>query len=242
MSTHKAASVDRSTVVLSIRPPFADRILDGTKGVEFRRRPLPPQADTALLWSTGKDGGIVATITLGRQMRMPAHAWMRATRTVRRSTLQPGIDPDALYAYAGGPEAPIWGIGVLGVQRLPRTYPGTDLGFTRAPQSWRYAPPGWQHVLTPASAPGPDQVAEPLVWTEIHSGELLLGGREMTRTRAIHACLTHTRHQVDPDRSTAAQITYRTPAGAVHVYRGTSPDRNAVEHITPYALTSRELR
>jgi predicted transcriptional regulator len=214
-------SLDRSAVVLSIRPPFADRILDGTKSIEFRRKPLPKHAQNALIWRTGPGGGIVAAIILGQQTKRPAAAWTH-NPTSGTPTLRTGIAPADLYAYAGGPDAPLWGITFQTVRRLPRTCPGQELGFGRAPQSWRYAPLGWRRLLDPAEhAPRPP--AEPLVWST-RSGALLLDGRAMTQQRAIFACLTHTRNQIDESQTTPTQITYYEPSGAVRAYAGTHPD------------------
>jgi hypothetical protein len=64
---------------------------------------------------------------------------------------------------------------------------------------------------------------EPLVWTSTETGALLLDGRAMTQQRAIHACLTHSRNQIDPNATTPTRIVYRTLTGDIHTYAGTRP-------------------
>jgi predicted transcriptional regulator len=56
---------DQAPVVLSIRPTYMERILDGRKSVELRRRfPLPQRGALALLYSTSPIQSIVAIATL----------------------------------------------------------------------------------------------------------------------------------------------------------------------------------
>lgn len=67
-------------------------------------------------------------------------------------------------------------------------------------------------------------VAEHLVWWSAETGRALLNGRAMTRQQAIHACLTHTRNEIDQGQTTFSRIVYRTPGGAVCTYEGTLPE------------------
>jgi hypothetical protein len=71
---------------------------------------------------------------------------------------------------------------------------------------------------------------EQLVWRSPLSGELLLGGREMTHQRAIHACLTHSRNQIEESQTTATRITYRTYDGLLRSYEGT---RSGLAQLIP---------
>jgi predicted transcriptional regulator len=141
-------SLDRSTVVLSIRPRYADRILSGTKTIEFRRRPLPKHVQSVLIWRSGPGGGIVARFTIGQQLYCGVDEFIRELDDGSDWTCEAtGIAPDELIAYAGGPLHPIWAISISGLIRFPRTYTGRELGIGRAPQSWRYAHTDWRAVL-----------------------------------------------------------------------------------------------
>lgn len=75
----------------------------------------------------------------------------------------------------------------------------------------------------PHAAAVPISASEALVWRSPQSGALLLDGKPMTHRRAVFACLTHSRNQIDPDQSTPTRITYREIDGTVGTYEGTRP-------------------
>jgi predicted transcriptional regulator len=141
---------DRSTAVLSIRHRYADRILAGTKTVEFRRQPLPEPIERVLIWRTGNGGGITGQFTIVRPQ-------LACTVSAALSP-EAGIDYADLLRYAGSWDRPLWAIRITAVIRFPRVLTGPELGIERAPQSWRYAPTGWRQALTAATAaqPGTD--------------------------------------------------------------------------------------
>lgn len=143
-------TLDRTTVVQSIRPAYADRILDGTKTIEFRRRPLPASVEQVLIWRTGPGGGIVGIYRIGEQVTQPAAHWCAAFRAGRE--IGYGIGLGDLVDYAGGNDAPLTGIRIADVTRYPRTLHGWELGVDTTPQSWRYAPAGWQTAVRVALA------------------------------------------------------------------------------------------
>jgi predicted transcriptional regulator len=129
-------TTDRTTAVLSIRPVYVDRILDGSKTIEFRRRPLPVEVEQMLIWKTGPDGGVVARVAIEGHATLTAEAW--ATARGR------GTETVDLAAYAGGWDAPVTGIYLGKVDRFQQA---NRLGFPGGPQSWRYAPADWRTVL-----------------------------------------------------------------------------------------------
>lgn len=137
-------AVDRTTAIQSIRPVYADRILDGTKTVEFRRQPLPASVERVLIWRTGNDGGIVGSYRPWRQTVEPASYWA----AVAPDRPHYGVTAAELVAYAAGLESLI-GIAIGDVVRYPRTL---RLGLTRGPMSWRYAPAGWEAALSLATS------------------------------------------------------------------------------------------
>lgn len=136
--------LDRTTVLLSIRPVYVDRILRGEKTVELRRRSLPLGVRQVIMWRTGKDGGLVGHWTIPSLFGVVTQAaedWACA--------LGVGIDRDALVAYAGGLREVLDGIAVGRLVAYPTTVSAAALhpSLTRPPQSWRYAPAGWRDVL-----------------------------------------------------------------------------------------------
>jgi hypothetical protein len=78
-------------------------------------------------------------------------------------------------------------------------------------------------AITTASTTVP--AGNPLVWASSETGALLLDGRAMTQHRAIHACLTHSRNQIDPSATTSTRIVYRTLTGQTRTYEGIRPCR-----------------
>jgi predicted transcriptional regulator len=139
-------NVDRTAVLMSIRPIYADRILDGTKTIEFRRKPLPESVKTVLMWRTGlPDGnGIVGKFTV---------AWVECASVLSWTNVYSpvvlGISQLGLAEYAGGMHAQVWGIQTADVTSAQGVVDPKTLhpALHRAPQSWRYAPEGWETRL-----------------------------------------------------------------------------------------------
>jgi hypothetical protein len=141
-------NVDRTTILLSIRPIYADRILDGTKTIEFRRKPLPESVKTALIWKTGKGGGIVGKFTVHHQ-RADTARWFTGDPPYDHMSPACGVTADDLIRYAGYPQALIWGIAVADVTSAQGVLDPKSLhpALHRPAQSWRYAPEGWETNL-----------------------------------------------------------------------------------------------
>jgi predicted transcriptional regulator len=140
--------LDRTTVILSIQPVYVERIFDGRKTIEFRRKPIPKGATQALIWQTAeKDspGGIVGRVRLMGHSTLPARLWDSARGK--------GIGASALAEYAGGYEADVTGYYLEEPQKLDRKY---TLGYASGPQHFRYAPTNWRSSLPfpwPGDAP-----------------------------------------------------------------------------------------
>lgn len=70
-------SVDRRVLLLSVRPRFAQAILDGTKTVEVRRRPIRATPGTLVIfYASAPTMAIVGTARLDRVIFLkPGAAW-----------------------------------------------------------------------------------------------------------------------------------------------------------------------
>lgn len=119
-------------VLMSIHPQYAQAILDGTKRVEFRKRPLAPDVSHVVVYATAPVSAVVGAFAVtGQRTQAPSALWRRF-RTVA------GIPRSGFFAYFQGrrhgtgievgdvlvPAAPL---------RLDR-----DLGVARPPQSFQY--------------------------------------------------------------------------------------------------------
>jgi predicted transcriptional regulator len=147
--------LDRTTVLLAIRPAYCDRITAGTKRTEFRRKPLPEGVERAILWRTGPDGGLVGSVKILVQSHACVEWYLHASPTGERVTHEAaGVSAEDLIAYAGGPDAMVWALLVKLRYRYAAPIAATALhpSLTRPPQSWRYAPVGWRNVLPEAVA------------------------------------------------------------------------------------------
>lgn len=128
-------------VLLSIRPHFADMILDGTKTVEVRkttpRRPMPNgRMRRVWLYATGT-GNIVGAARLCRDTETTIARpddWDRYGRFT-------GLNHTEWTRYLDGQPAHLWLYApeVNDLRHAP--IPLTRLGI-RAPQSWRYLDDG----------------------------------------------------------------------------------------------------
>jgi predicted transcriptional regulator len=147
-----SAALDRTTVMLPVRPRPADGLVDGWKPAEFRRRPLPAQVERVLVWRTGRGGvtaGIQGMFWIAEQTWEPVINWLDVAADGALTT-KPGVGVDAraLIDYAGGVDAFLWVIGVRESVRFPRLLPGSRWRVAdRTPQSYRYAPQRWRQVL-----------------------------------------------------------------------------------------------
>src|SRR5690606_10028124 len=79
----------RRQALMSIRPPYAAAILDGTKLVEFRKRRLASDIDTVVIYMTSPVMAVVGHFTVTEQVTgSPSELWARFEEVA-------GIDADA---------------------------------------------------------------------------------------------------------------------------------------------------
>jgi len=157
------AERDRTAVVMSIRAPYADALMDGTKRWEFRRQPLPEGVQWILSYRSGaKDGrGVVGLLRVIGQDTASCRAWGQGpcSRGYGHGRVDPlfGISIDSLAYYAADPVlglgARVTGIAVHVEERFPGAVPLAAYGLSRPAQSWCYAPVGWRGTRTLEAAP-----------------------------------------------------------------------------------------
>ncbi len=122
-------------VLMSIRAPYADAIMDGTKTVEFRKLPPRTAGDILVYRSGGQPDqrGIVGTFTADEVVSGTAFDHLRE---VGRENA--GIGLVDLENYAGGTRALIWRIHITNLLRFAGPVPLAAIGVDRAPQSWQF--------------------------------------------------------------------------------------------------------
>lgn len=152
---------ERTTLVLSVHPPFAELILSGVKDVELRRtRPAAAAPLSILVYATAPVSALVGVCRLvGLSVGEPDAMWRQASKgaVVERSTY------DAYYR--GAETAVLWHLSA------PRSFPEhIDLEKLRSawceftpPVSFRYVPDAslaslrrvFEEFDGPAPLPGP---------------------------------------------------------------------------------------
>ncbi|MBT0993153.1 hypothetical protein KIN34_02460 [Cellulomonas sp. DKR-3] len=118
--------------VMSIRPHFAEAILEQTKLVEFRKRRLAPDVTTVLIYATMPVGRIIGVFEVaGQQVASPSALW-------EAHKAHAGIARAAYREYYQGRKFAV-GILVQDARRLVRPIELTALDPALvAPQSFAY--------------------------------------------------------------------------------------------------------
>ena len=119
--------------LLSIKPQYANAILDGRKKVEFRKRVFARAVTHIVIYATAPIGRIVGWFKVGKTAeKSPAALW-RSFSKVGGITAK---DFNAYYKNAALGVA----IGVSNPRRLPKPVAVSRVGAT-PPQSYAYLPP-----------------------------------------------------------------------------------------------------
>ena len=120
--------------LMSIRPQFAAAILDGSKRVEFRKRPLATDIGTVVIYATKPVGAVVGEFVVdGQEVGKPEELWARFAEMA-------GIDREGFFNYYDGSARAV-GIVIGRVDRYdqPRPLGDVDPGAP-PPQSFKYLP------------------------------------------------------------------------------------------------------
>ncbi|SRR6266702_7622523 len=118
--------------LMSIHPQYANAIVEGTKRVEFRKRPLARNVTHVIVYATAPVKAVVAAFEVsGQYVSSPADLW-RQFRAVA------GIQKRDFFAYYADSSL---GAGIEVGRVLTPSEPlslSDDFGIARPPQSYQY--------------------------------------------------------------------------------------------------------
>lgn len=118
-----------STILLSIKPEYANRIIDGTKKFEFRRRVSSKTVDRILIYSTSPVQQVIGEVEVVEVLKMKPSPLWEATKK------EAGISRAKFRAYFSDcEEAYAYKLGKITKFDVPKTL--MDYGIKQAPQSF----------------------------------------------------------------------------------------------------------
>lgn len=136
--------------LLSIKPIYANAILDGRKKVEFRKRPFKRAVTHVIIYATAPMQRVVGWFRTKRYEQMsPAALW-------KRFSAIGGISRDDFEAYYGSSESGV-AIHVEKPRRFRSPLPLSKVCSTTPPQSYAYLCPATIKRLTDSTTPLPSK-------------------------------------------------------------------------------------
>lgn len=119
------------TILLSIKPEYTNRILEGSKKFEFRRSIAKRKVDRILIYSTAPEMKVVAMVeVLGVEQDSPKNLWQKTHANAGISR------PKFMNYFANRSVAYAYKLGALQKFDKPKTL--AEFGITAAPQSFVY--------------------------------------------------------------------------------------------------------
>ena len=119
------------TILLSIKPEYTNRILEGSKKFEFRRNIAKRKVDRILIYSTAPEMKVVAMVeVLGVEQDSPKNLWQKTHANAGISR------PKFMDYFANRSVAYAYKLGALQKFDKPKTL--AEFGITAAPQSFVY--------------------------------------------------------------------------------------------------------
>ncbi|MBO4710515.1 ASCH domain-containing protein [bacterium] len=119
------------TILLSIKPEYSNKILDGTKKYEFRRQIAKRKVDRILIYSTSPEMKVVAEVeVVGVLKDSPKNLWQKTQKSagISFSKFMDYFEKcQVAYAYS---------LGELQAFDKPKLL--SDYGISTAPQSFVY--------------------------------------------------------------------------------------------------------
>ena len=121
------------TILISIHPEYAERILTGEKTYELRRRLPLEKPERMVIYATAPISAVVGTAEVTDTIDLPlTELWKR----VRKSAF---VTLDEFHEYFR-PHDRGKAFVLRNPVRFPSPIPITEYGLKRAPQSWQYLP------------------------------------------------------------------------------------------------------
>lgn len=123
-----------STILISIKPEYVEKIFDGTKKYEYRRCLANKAVDKMIIYCTAPVKAVVGEVkVVGTISDLPGKLWLQTKEHA-------GISKKKYFDYFGGKNANCYVLGDCIKYNQPRKL--EDFGAKVAPQSWLYVKEG----------------------------------------------------------------------------------------------------
>ena len=118
-------------ILMSIKTEYADKILNGTKLYELRKKPLRDEVDTVIIYSSGKVKKVIGEFKIDKIIKdSPDNIWNLGEEVL-------GIDKKSFYEYFKHSEY-AYAIKIKDVIKYDIPKDLKDFGINKAPQSFCY--------------------------------------------------------------------------------------------------------
>lgn len=118
-------------ILMSIKTEYADKILNGTKLYELRKKPFNENVDTIIIYSSGKVKKVVGEFKIDKIIKdSPDNIWNLGEEVL-------GIDKKSFYEYFKHSEY-AYAIKIKDVIKYDTPKDLKDFGINKAPQSFCY--------------------------------------------------------------------------------------------------------
>lgn len=118
-------------ILMSIKTEYANKILNGTKLYELRKKPLKDEIDTVIIYSSGKVKKVVGEFKIDKIIKdSPDNIWNLGEEVL-------GIDKKSFYEYFKHSEY-AYAIKIKDIIKYDTPKDLKDFGINKAPQSFCY--------------------------------------------------------------------------------------------------------
>lgn len=118
-------------ILMSIKTEYADKILNGTKLYELRKKPFNENVDTIIIYSSGKVKKVVGEFKIDKIIKdSPDNIWNLGEEVL-------GIDKKSFYEYFKHSEY-AYAIKIKDIIKYDTPKDLKDFGINKAPQSFCY--------------------------------------------------------------------------------------------------------
>lgn len=118
-------------ILMSIKTEYADKILNGTKLYELRKKPFKENVDTIIIYSSGKVKKVVGEFKIDKIIKdSPDNIWNLGEEVL-------GIDKKSFYEYFKHSEY-AYAIKIKDIIKYDTPKDLKDFGINKAPQSFCY--------------------------------------------------------------------------------------------------------